>query len=62
LGIKQQDEFYYAFSELIQRFGRDVTVLVYDVKSLKRVPSWQTPNMVKDAVVNSFNIDGFKWT
>ena len=50
LGIKEQDEFYYAFSELIRRFGRDVTVLVYDVKSLKRVPSWQTLNMVKDAV------------
>jgi predicted nucleotidyltransferase len=50
LGIKEQDQFYYAFSELIQRFGRDVTVLVYDVKSLKRVPSWQTLRMVKDAV------------
>jgi len=62
LGIKEQDQFYYAFSELIQRFGRDVTVLIYDVRSLKRVPSWQTLKMVKDAVVNSFNMDGFKWT
>jgi predicted nucleotidyltransferase len=50
LGIKEQDEFYYAFSKLIQKFGRDVTVLVYDVRSLKRVPSWQTLNMLKDAV------------
>ena len=62
LGIKEQDQFYYAFSELIRRFGRDVTVLIYDVRSLKRVPSWQTLKMVKDAVVNSFIIDGFKWT
>jgi predicted nucleotidyltransferase len=50
LEIKEQDEFYYAFSELRRKFRRDTTVLVYDVESLKRVPSWQTLNMIRDAV------------
>jgi len=50
LGIKEQDEFYYAFSELRRRFRRDTTVLVYDIKSLKSVPSWQTLNMMRDAI------------
>jgi predicted nucleotidyltransferase len=50
LGIKEQDEFYYAFSELRQKFRRDTTVLVYDIESLKKVPSWQTLNMIKDAI------------
>jgi len=47
--IKGQDELYYIFSELIAKFGRDVTVLVYDIKGLKKIPSWQTLNLVKDA-------------
>lgn len=47
--LKEQDELYYAFSELIPRFGRDVTVLVYDINGLKRIPTWQTLNLVKDA-------------
>ena len=47
--LREQDELYYAFSELIPRFGRDVTVLVYDIKGLKRIPTWQTLNLVKDA-------------
>jgi hypothetical protein len=34
---------------LIPRFGRDVTVLVYDINGLKRIPTWQTLNLVKDA-------------
>jgi hypothetical protein len=34
---------------LIPRFGRDITVLVYDINGLKRVPTWQTLNLVKDA-------------
>jgi predicted nucleotidyltransferase len=50
LGIKEQDEFYYAFGELRRRFRRDTTVLVYDIKSLKSVPSWQTLNMMRDAI------------
>ena len=49
LGIKEQDEFYYAFSELRRKFKRDTTVLVYDM-SLKKVPSWHTLNMIKDAI------------
>lgn len=47
--LKEQDELYYAFSELIPRFGRDITVLIYDIRSLKRIPTWQTLNLVKDA-------------
>ena len=49
LPLRKQDELYYTFSELIPRFGRDITVLVYDIKSLKRIPTWQTLNLVKDA-------------
>jgi len=48
--IKEQDKLYYAFSELRRKFGRDTTVLIYDIKSLKRVPSWQTLNMIKDSI------------
>jgi len=47
--IREQDELYNAFSELIPRFGRDVTVLVYDINGLKKIPTWQTLNLVKDA-------------
>ena len=47
--LREQDELYYAFSELIPRFGRDITVLVYDIDGLKRIPTWQTLNLVKDA-------------
>jgi len=47
--LKEQDELYYAFSELIPRFRRDITVLVYDIDGLKRIPTWQTLNLVKDA-------------
>jgi predicted nucleotidyltransferase len=49
LSLGEQDELYYDFSELIPAFKRDVTVLVYDINSLKRIPSWQTLNLVKDA-------------
>ncbi len=49
LSLREQDELYYAFSELTSRFGRDVTVLVYDIDGLKRIPTWQTLNLVKDA-------------
>jgi len=47
--LKEQDELYYAFSELIPQFGRDITVLVYDINGVKRIPTWQTLNLVKDA-------------
>ncbi len=47
--LREQDELYYAFSELIPRFGRDITVLVYDINGLKKIPTWQTLNLVKDA-------------
>jgi len=50
LEIKEQDEFYCAFSKLRRKFGRDTTVLIYDIRSLKRVPSWQTLNMIKDSI------------
>ena len=49
LTLKKQDELYYTFSELIPKFGRDITVLVHDIESLKKVPSWQTLNLIKDA-------------
>jgi len=49
LTLKEQDELYYTFSELIPKFGRDMTVLVHDIESLKKVPSWQTLNLIKDA-------------
>jgi len=49
LPLREQDELYYAFSELIPTFRRDVTVLVYDINGLKRIPTWQTLNLVKDA-------------
>ena len=45
--LREQDELYYAFSELIPKFGRDITVLVYDINGLKRIPTWQTLNLVK---------------
>jgi len=47
--LKEQDELYYAFSELVAKFRRDITVLVYDIKGLKKIPTWQTLNLVKDA-------------
>ncbi|MFQ6014406.1 MAG: nucleotidyltransferase family protein [Anaerolineae bacterium] len=49
LPLRQQDELYEAFGELIPMFGRDITVLVYDLNGLKRIPTWQTLNLVKDA-------------
>lgn len=49
LTLKEQDEIYYIISELIPKFGRDITVMVYDIKGLKKVPSWQTLNLVRDA-------------
>jgi predicted nucleotidyltransferase len=49
LPLKEQDELYFAFSELIPRFGRDISVLVYDINGLKKIPTWQTLNLVKDA-------------
>ena len=50
LPLSEQDELYYIFSsELIPKLGRDVTILVYDMNGLKRVPSWQTLNLIKDA-------------
>lgn len=49
LTLKEQDELYYIFSQFIPKFGRDITVLVYDINSLKRIPSWQTLNLIKDA-------------
>ena len=49
LQLREQDELYYAFSGLIPKFKRGITVLVYDINSLKRIPSWQTLNLVKDA-------------
>jgi len=45
--LREQDELYYAFSGLVPKFGRDITVLVYDIKALKRIPTWQTLNLVK---------------
>jgi len=59
LGIKEQDQFYYAFGELRRKFGKDTTVLVYDMRSLKRVPSWQTLSMIKDAIF-AYDVAGVK--
>ena len=47
--LKGQDELYCAFSELVPRFRRDITVLVYDLRGLKKIPTWQTLNLAKDA-------------
>lgn len=47
--FKEQDELYLLFSNLLSEFRRDVTVIVYDLKSLKKVPTWQTLNLIKDA-------------
>jgi predicted nucleotidyltransferase len=49
ISLREQDELYYAFSALIPRFRRDITVLVYDINGLKSIPTWQTLNLVKDA-------------
>ena len=49
LPLGEQDELYYTFSQLIPVSGRDVTVLVYDINGLKRIPTWQTLNLAKDA-------------
>ncbi|MGQ9709220.1 MAG: nucleotidyltransferase family protein [Anaerolineae bacterium] len=50
--LKEQDRFYELFSQaLIPRFGRDVTVLVYDLGSLKRVPTWHTLVMMGEALL-----------
>ncbi len=50
LSLEEQDKLYYEFSGLIKKFKRDVTVLVYDIESLKKVPSWQTLNLLRDAI------------
>jgi predicted nucleotidyltransferase len=47
--LRDQDELYSTFSPLISQFGRDITVLIYDINSLKKIPSWQTLNLLKDA-------------
>ncbi len=48
--LEEQDCLYKTFGRaLIPRFGRDVTVLVYDVDSLRRVPTWHTLMMIRDA-------------
>jgi predicted nucleotidyltransferase len=47
--LRDQDELYFTFSPLISQFGRDITVLIYDINSLKKIPSWQTLNLLKDA-------------
>lgn len=49
IALRGQDELYYTFSELIPKFRRDITVLVYDINGLKKIPTWQTLNLVKDA-------------
>lgn len=49
LPLKEQDELYHTFSTLIPEFGRDITVLVYDIDGLKKIPTWQTLNLVKNA-------------
>jgi predicted nucleotidyltransferase len=49
LPLREQDELYYTLSVLIPKFGRDITVLVYDINGLKKIPTWQTLNLVKDA-------------
>lgn len=47
--IPEQDNIYHIFSQLIPEFGRDITVLVYDIDSIKKIPCWQTLNLIKDA-------------
>lgn len=47
-GLGGEDKLYYAFSGLIAKLKRDLTVLVYDMEGLKRVPSWQMVDMIKD--------------
>ncbi|MBM4082071.1 MAG: nucleotidyltransferase domain-containing protein, partial [Planctomycetes bacterium] len=49
LPLEEQHEFYRAFNKLIPQFKRDVTVLVYDLEAVKKVPTWQTLNMLRDA-------------
>jgi len=49
LPLREQDVLYYTFSELIPKFKRDISVLVYDINSLKKIPTWQTLNLIKDA-------------
>jgi len=49
LPLRKQDVLYYTFSELIPKFKRDISVLVYDINSLKKIPTWQTLNLIKDA-------------
>ncbi len=49
LSLAEQDALYEAFSPLISCFGRDITVLSYDLESLQRVPTWHTLQMMKDA-------------
>ncbi len=48
--LEEQDHLYRVFGRaVIPHFGRDVTVLVYDVESLRRVPTWHTLMMIRDA-------------
>jgi len=49
ISLREQDELYFAFSGLISRFGRGISILVYDINGLKRIPTWQTLNLVRDA-------------
>ncbi len=47
--FKERDELYYVLSEILLEFKRDITVIVYDLNSLKKVPTWQTLNLIKNA-------------
>jgi len=49
LTLAEEHELYRAFRGLRALFGKDTTLLVYDLKGLKLVPSWQTLSMIKDA-------------
>jgi len=49
LTLAEEHELYRAFRDLRALFRKDTTILVYDLKGVKRVPSWQTLSMIKDA-------------
>ncbi len=49
LTLKEENELYFAFSKIIPETKKDLTVLVYNIESLKRIPTWQSLNRVKNA-------------
>lgn len=45
------DEWYPIFSNLFSKYHRDVTLIIYDLTSLKKIPSWSTLGLVSEGII-----------